>query len=136
MNSVKRLAKIVFIISFILCFIVLSNIIITKINDKKEYDYFIERAINNDNMTHCENIKNLRFSVLCYSEFIKKGDGCDNENSENPACLIALAAYNQDELFCDKVFPPEDLPYNLECRVTIFIERYTDEGFNNCCNIK
>ena len=131
--STDDLAKTIFWIALIVLIIVITTKLMTALDDEQEYRLYTAKAEAARNPTQCKNIKNLQFSALCYSNFVKEGYVC---STTSVACLIAQAVYEQDEGFCDAVFPPEELPYLLECRVSFFIERYTNEGLSDCCNIK
>jgi len=130
---IHKFAKTIFWIAFIVLMLVMAAKLITALHDIQEYRLYRGKAQAAHEPAECKNIKNLRFSALCYSDFVEEGYVCSRTS---PACLIAQGAYVQDEGFCDEVFPQEQLPYLLECRVSLFIERYTNEGLSDCCHIK
>ena len=107
-----------------------------KYTDEKEFALYEEKARETNNPKECENIKSLRLSSLCYSQFVEAGYDCTAEEQRSEACLIAQGVATKDDLFCDMVFFDTKVPENLECRVSVFIERYSDEGLSDCCHIK
>lgn len=127
----ERLEKAIFWISFVLFSAVLLSTIFRANHDEEEYSFFLEKARTAHDPSSCENIKNSQFSSQCYKVFIEQGVQCPPSDT----CYIAEAVHKDDELFCDEVFPEKKLPFNLECRVSVFIERYTDEGLRDCCHI-
>ncbi len=108
----------------------------TKYSDDNEFEWYANRAVAENNPLLCENIKNLRLSSQCYSIFIEQGYDCTAQNPMSDACLIAQGIFLQDDLFCDIVFTGTKVPENLECRVSVFIERYTNEGLSDCCHLQ
>ncbi len=136
--KIEDLAKPVFFLSLLLCTIVFSSMLLNAVYSKEAYKYHLANAIAANNVQLCSEIENMKFSALCYNEFVKHGYDCSAENNEeqSPACLLALAVYKQDEFLCDAYFSAEQLPYNLECRVTLLIERYSDEGLSDCCHME
>ncbi|MBI5002984.1 hypothetical protein HZC31_06365 [Candidatus Woesearchaeota archaeon] len=104
--------------------------------DEKESEMYAVQAAAENNPLLCENIKNLRLSSQCYSIFIRQGYDCTGKEPMSDACLIAQGVFLQDDLFCDIVFTGTKVPENLECRVSVFIERYTNEGLRDCCHIE
>lgn len=107
-----------------------------KYTDEKEFAQYAAVARGENNPLLCENIKNLRLSSQCYSSFVQEGYDCTTEAHPSDACLIAQGVATKDDLFCDMVFFDNKVPENLECRVSVFIERYSDEGLSDCCHIK
>ncbi len=125
----------IFWISLLLCLLIVGIKIKTHFVEEEEYKIYTLKAESDDDPTLCENIKNLRFSSLCYSGFINKGYDCLEQEEPGDSCLIAQAVLLKDDLFCDMVLGNK-VPENLECRVSVFIERYSDEGLSDCCHIK
>ncbi len=108
----------------------------TKYSDEKEFEMYAAQAEEENNPILCENIKNLRLSSQCYSIFVSQGYDCTGQEPWSDACLIAQGVFLKDDLFCDIVFTGTKVPENLECRVSVFIERYTNEGLRDCCHIE
>ncbi len=131
-----QLAKRIFWIILLLCIIVISLTSIKKIQEWEEANQNMEAALNENNPLLCENIKNLRYSAQCYSTFISQSYDCRTQDLQSDACLLAQGVFLKNDTFCDAVFPEEKLPLNLECRVSVFIERYTHEGLRDCCHIQ
>jgi hypothetical protein len=136
-NETSKLVKIICVITLIILIISFTNMYTTIQKDITEGFYWTQRAVADNNPEWCDAISNLKYEVECYDYFVKEGFECsqNEESKDSSACLIAYAIYQQDELLCDEYFPPEELPLNLECRVTLFIERYTNEGISDCCHI-
>lgn len=132
----EALPKYVFWTAATLLVFVLSWLLLTSIQEKKEYNYWNEKAVKDNTPNLCENIKNLQLSARCYSQFITTGFDCTTQAQTSDACLVAQGVFLKNDTFCDAVFPEEKLPLNLECRVSVFIERYTNEGLSDCCHIK
>jgi magnesium-transporting ATPase (P-type) len=135
--DVRILAQVIFLITLTMSIIIFTNMYMANKEQRSEGYYWTQRATMEENAAWCNEIDNLQYEVQCYSIFIKKGYNCNEQerSTKSKGCLIAFAVQNQDELLCDEYFPPEELPYNLECRVTLFIERYTNEGISDCCHI-
>ncbi len=135
-DNFDALVKRIFCIVCVVLIIVLFIKSVGYLKDKKEYEHFAALAFGENTSRYCENIKNLQFSSLCYSEFIVHGFDCRSQENSSDACMLAQAVFLQDDLFCDAVFTGTKVPENLECRVSVFIERYTHEGLSDCCHIK
>ncbi|MEK6867780.1 MAG: hypothetical protein AABX98_03065 [Nanoarchaeota archaeon] len=129
-------AKFFFWTAFSIIIVISILIVKTKYTDEKEFAQYAEKAQETNNPKECENIKSLRLSSLCYSQFVEAGYDCTTEEHPSDACLIAQGVATKDDLFCDMVFFDDKVPENLECRVSVFIERYSDEGLSDCCHIK
>ncbi|MFA6889027.1 MAG: hypothetical protein WC254_06040 [Candidatus Woesearchaeota archaeon] len=125
---INKLSKYTFWISFVILLI----IFIVKINDsileKEQY----EKVQSVQNPDFCESINSFKYQAQCYSKFI--GQDYSNYSCSTDACFFAYALHIEDDWYCDKVFP-DNVPLNLECRVSVFIERYTHEGLSDCCHI-
>ncbi len=122
---IEKLSKQIFWISFILLLILLTIKISSSISEKQQY----EQAQSAQNPEFCEGIESLQYQVQCYSKFLNQGYSCSTD-----ACFFAYTLYIKDDWYCDKAFP-DNVPLNLECRVSVFIERYTNEGLSDCCHI-
>ena len=132
----KKVTKFFFWTTFTILVIMSLFAVKAKYTDEKEFTLYAEKAQETNNPKECENIKSLRLSSLCYSLFVKAGYDCTAEEQQSDACLIAQGVATKDDLFCDMVFFDTKVPENLECRVSVFIERYSDEGLSDCCHIK
>ncbi len=136
-DMLEQLAKRIFWMSLLLCLMFFFIISFQKIQDLQEYTQYNEEAFSKNNPLLCENIKNLRYSAQCYSQFILRGYECQAQDMHaSDACLLAQGVFLKNDTFCDTAFPEEKLPLNLECRVSVFIERYTNEGLRDCCHIR
>lgn len=133
-----RVAKYLFWIVFFILFLATLFCLKTKYANEKEFETYTPQATEQNNPVLCENIKNLQLSSQCYVPFIEKGFDCRGQMQTNSssACLIAQGVYLQDDLFCDAELTGTNVPENLECRVSVFIQRYTNEGLSNCCHIR
>ncbi|MBI5073052.1 hypothetical protein HZA99_04500 [Candidatus Woesearchaeota archaeon] len=131
-------AKYLFWITFAILLIITFLAIKTKYADEKEFEMYARQAAAQNNPFLCENIKNLRLSSQCYMPFVENGFDCTKQIATNSssACLIAQGVYLQDDFFCDAVLTGTNVPENLECRVSVFIQRYTNEGLSDCCHIR
>jgi hypothetical protein len=136
MNEPREIAKFFFWLSLTLLLIMSLLTVTAKYTNEKEFAHYAAAAEAEKNPLLCENIKNLRLSSQCYSPFIQGGYDCTTEAHPSDACLIAQGVATKDDLFCDMVFFDNKIPENLECRVSVFIERYSDEGLSDCCHIK
>lgn len=134
-SAEEKLPRLLFWSSLLLLLFISSLILFQSIEDKKEYASWNEKAMLENSPSLCENIKSLRLSSQCYSQFIAKGFDCTNQSTTSDACLLAQGVAGEDDLFCDAVFP-EKVRENLECRVSVFIQRYTHEGLSDCCHIE
>lgn len=135
-EMLEQLAKRIFWISLFLCLLVIFIFSFQKLQDVQEYNYYNKKAGSENSPMLCENIKNLRYSAQCYSAFISQGYNCRAQELHSDACLLAQGVFLKNDTFCDAVFPENELPLNLECRVSVFIERYTYEGLRDCCRIQ
>lgn len=135
-DSLQNIAKMLFWIAAILLIIIIGITLKDNTINEKEFEFYTAEAIAENKQLLCENIKNLRLSSQCYSTFVKTGYDCTSQEPMSDACLIAQGVFLQDDLFCDIVFTGTKVPENLECRVSVFIERYTNEGLRDCCHIK
>jgi isochorismate hydrolase len=135
-ETLDHLAKRLFWFNLFLCLIVIFFLAFQKIHDLQEYQQSQQDAQSKNNPILCENIKNLRYSAQCYSTFISQGYDCRTQDMHADACLLVQGVFLKNDTFCDAAFPEEKLPLNLECRVSVFIERYTNEGLRDCCHIQ
>ncbi len=131
--EVIPLAKSIFWV--VLFFILLLFFVFTAFSDEKQAEYYTAWAEAENNPAYCENIKTLQRSSQCYAVFVQQGFSCKELAKQSNACLFAEAVLSQSDLACDLIFP-EQVTLNLECRVSVFIERYTNEGLSDCCHIK
>ncbi len=136
MSESREIAQFFFWLSLTLLVIMSLMTVNTKYTEKKEFAQYAAAAEAENNPLLCENIKNLRLSSQCYSSFVQEGYDCTTQAHPSDACLIAQGVATKDDLFCDMVFFDNKVPENLECRVSVFIERYSDEGLSDCCHIK
>ncbi len=127
----ENLPKIIFWISLLLLLFLSVNAIIEKYYDAEEFSYYNQKAVQENNAVYCERISNFRYAALCYSSFMQQGYSCSTD-----PCYFSYALYIKDDWYCDTVFPESKLPLNLECRVSVFIERYTNEGLSDCCHLE
>lgn len=134
-NAEEKLPKLVFWSCLILLIFIFLLFLFQNFQDKKEYAFWNEKAVQENDASFCENIKNLGFSSRCYSSFVQQGYDCRAAEKPVSPCLLAQGVHLQDDLFCDAVFP-EKVQENLECRVSVFIQRYTHEGLSDCCHIE
>ena len=132
----QKVVKFVFWIAFALLLCITVFTLKEKYTDEQEFEMYAAQAAAENNPLLCENIKNLRLSSQCYSIFIQSGYDCTGQEPMSDACLIGQGVFLQDDLFCDMVFTGTKVPENLECRVSVFIERYTNEGLRDCCHIE
>lgn len=131
-------AKRLFWFACIILMIITFFSIKTSYEDNQEYQEYQEQAKEENNPALCENIKNIQLSSLCYQSFVENGFDCRTaaQTNTSSACLISQAVFLQNNLFCDAVLTGKKVPENLECRVSVFIQRYTNEGLSNCCHIR
>ena len=127
----ENLPKLFFWFTSIILTVILLSSIYTVIQDKNEYINYNQKAIQENDPEYCKEISNFRYATWCYASFVKQGYECTTD-----ACFIAYAVFIQDDWYCDKVFSENKLQLNLECRVSVFIERYTHEGLSDCCHAK
>jgi hypothetical protein len=120
---IDKLSKQLFWISFVILIIVFAVQINNGISEHKQS----QQAYAAENPEACEAIELFRYQAVCYSRFLDSGYSCATD-----ACYFAYAVHIEDDWYCDKVFPT-NVPLNLECRVSVFIERYTHEGLSDCC---
>ncbi len=132
-EEVVSLSKI--ILGITVFFIFLLSFLFTTFSDEKQAEYYTAWAEAENNPAYCENIKTLQRSSQCYAVFVQQGFSCKELAKQSNACLFAEAVLSQSDLACDLVFP-EQVTLNLECRVSVFIERYTNEGLSDCCHIE
>ena len=132
----QKVVKFVFWIAFALLLCITVFTLKEKYTDEQEFEMYATQAVAENNPLLCENIKNLRLSSQCYNIFIQSGYDCTGQEPMSDACLISQGVFLQDDLFCDVVFTGTKVPENLECRVSVFIERYTNEGLRDCCHIE
>lgn len=125
------LPKTIFWITAIILLFLSADAVLEKYYAAKEYSYYSQKAVQENNPVYCERIGNFRYAAQCYSYFVQQGHTCTTE-----PCYLAYALYIQDDWYCDTVFPESRLPLNMECRVSVFIERYTHEGLSDCCYIE
>ncbi len=125
----KNLPKFIFYISLLLIIFLTVNTYLENYYSTKEYSYYNQKALQENNPVYCERVSNFRYAAMCYSSFVQ-GYSCTTD-----PCYFAYALYIKDDWYCDKAFP-HNVPLNLECRVSVFIERYTNEGLSDCCHIK
>ena len=133
-----KLAKSVFWTTLILLLVILFLSTRAAHKAEQQYETYTKQAQEQNNPLLCENIKNLQLSSQCYAPFILNGFDCRAQAQTNTssACLIAQGVQLQDDLFCDAVLTGTNMPENLECRVSVFIQRYTNEGLSDCCHIE
>ena len=131
------LAKYVFGTTLILLVVILFLSTRAAHKAEQQHEIYTKQAQEQNNPLLCENIKSLQLSSQCYAPFIQKGFDCRAQAQTNisSACLIAQGVQLQDDLFCDAVLTGTNVPENLECRVSVFIQRYTNEGISDCCHI-
>lgn len=134
-SAEEKLPRLVFFSSLFLLLFIFLLLLFQSFQDKKEYAHWTENALEENDASLCENIKNLQLSSQCYQPFVEKGLDCTTQPVLSDACLLAQGVHLQDDLFCDAAFP-EKVPENLECRVSVFIQRYTHEGLSDCCHIE
>ncbi len=127
----KQLPKIIFWISVLVLLFLSANTLLEKYYAQKEFSYYNQKAVQENNPVYCERISNFRYAATCYTQFMQQGYACTTD-----PCYLAYALYIQDDWYCDTVFPENKLPLNLECRVSVFIERYTNEGLSDCCHLE
>ena len=120
----EKLSKQIFWICFVILLVLLSIKISNSISEKQQYG----QAQSAQTPESCELIESFKYQTQCYSKFLNQGYSCSTD-----ACFFAYALYIKDDWYCDKVF--SDVPLDLECRVSVFIERYTNEGLSDCCHI-
>ncbi len=132
-----QVAKYVFWTALIILGIIFIIEVKTVHEHSQQYKIYQQQAQEQNNPLLCENIKNLKLSSQCYAPFILNGFDCRAQAQTNTssACLIAQGVQLQDDLFCDAVLTGTNMPENLECRVSVFIQRYTNEGLSDCCHI-
>ena len=132
-----QVAKFVFWTTLILLVVILFFSAKTAYEIEQQYEIYTKQAQEQNNPLLCENIKNLQLSSQCYAPFIQEGFDCraQAETNTSSACLITQGVQLQDDLFCDAVLTGTNVPENLECRVSVFIQRYTNEGLSDCCHI-
>ncbi len=135
-EETATVAKCFFWAVVVLLIIITAATLKTNYTNEKAFEWYTARAAAENNPLLCENIKNLRLSSQCYSVFVEQGYDCTSQEQMSDACLIAQGVFLQDDLFCDMVFTETKVPENLECRVSVFIERYTNEGLRDCCHIE
>ena len=135
-EELQKVVKCIFWIALALLLLITSITLKTKYTDEQEFEMYAAQAAAENNPLLCENIKNLRLSSQCYSIFVQQGYDCTAQEPMSDACLISQGVFLQDDLFCDMVFTGTKVPENLECRVSVFIERYTNEGLRDCCHIE
>lgn len=121
---IEKLSKQIFGICFVILIILLTIKISSSISEKQQHI----QAQSAQNPELCEGIKSLQYQAYCYSKFL------NHYSCSTDACFFAYALYIKDDWYCDKAFP-DNVPLNLECRVSVFIERYTNEGLSDCCHI-
>ena len=132
----QKVAKFFFWTALTILIIITYITLKTNWTDEQEFEKYAAQAKAENNPLLCENIKNLRLSSQCYNVFVRQGYDCTGQEPLSDACLIAQGVFLQDDLFCDMVFIATKVPENLECRVSVFIERYTNEGLRDCCHIE
>ena len=123
---IEKLSKTIFWICFVMLLILFTIKISNSISEKQQHIQ-AQSAVTPES---CEAIELLKYQAQCYSTFVRQGYSCSTD-----ACFFAYALYIKDDWYCDKAFP-DNIPLNLECRVSVFIERYTNEGLSDCCHLQ
>jgi hypothetical protein len=136
-QSTKKLAQIVCILSMIILAMLSAHNYIKHNEEERNAHYLRVQAIEENKVELCGDITNFKFAAQCYDMFIEEGYKCGEKitTETSDRCLFAEAVEGKDDEICDAYFQ-DNVPLQLECRVSVFIERYTNEGLSDCCHME